>query len=101
MHGAACLFIGYARPFLINIITPKGTEFEISPNLFAQGITWFSIYTSVTMFIYLTFYFLVEAGTFYNLVLAYAQDYRQYCSVGRFYSNTAFFFSARKKRRYA
>src|ERR1043165_118923 len=28
MHAAAGLLIAYLRPFLINIITPKGTEFE-------------------------------------------------------------------------
>ncbi len=101
MHGAACLFIGYARPFLINIITPKGTEFEISPNLFAQGITWFSIYTSVTMFIYLTFYFLVEAGTFYNLFWLMLKIIGSTVVSVVFILILLFFFSARKKRRYA
>src|SRR5580704_5970719 len=47
MHAAACLLIGYLRPFLISIITPKGTEFEISPNVYAQGLTWFIVYLGV------------------------------------------------------
>src|SRR5688572_5491451 len=52
MHAAACLLIAYLRPFLINVITPKGTEFEISPNVYSQGITWFVVYLGITMFIY-------------------------------------------------
>src|SRR3954462_4704010 len=69
MHAAAGLLIAYLRPFLINIITPKGTEFEIRPNVYAQGITWFVVYLGITMFIYLTFYFLIEAATFLNFFL--------------------------------
>src|SRR5687767_14536419 len=37
MHAAAGLLTGYLRPFLINVITPKGTEFETAPNIYAQG----------------------------------------------------------------
>lgn len=101
MHAAACLFIGYARPFLINIITPKGTEFEISPNLFAQGITWFSIYISVTMFIYLSFYFVVEAATFYNFFWLLLKIIGSTVVSVLFILVLLYFFSARKKRRYA
>ncbi len=101
MHAAACLFIGYARPFLINIITPKGTEFEISPNLFAQGITWFSIYISVTMFIYLSFYFVVEAATFYNFFWLLLKIITSTVISVLFILILLYFFSARKKRRYA
>src|SRR5690606_20723747 len=44
MHGAAAVLLGYLRPSLISIITPKGTEFEISPNIFLQGLSWFLLY---------------------------------------------------------
>ncbi len=101
MHAAACLFVGYARPFLINIITPKGTEFEVSPNLFAQGIAWFSIYTTVTMLIYLTFYFVVEAGTFYNFFWLLLKIAGSTVVSVIFILILLYFFSARKKRRYA
>ena len=46
MHAAVCLALGFFRPSLINLITPKGTDFEISPNVYAQGVTWFIIYLS-------------------------------------------------------
>src|ERR1700744_6080018 len=48
MHAAACLLIGYLRPFLIGIITPTGTEFETSPNVYSQGVAWFTIYLGAT-----------------------------------------------------
>ena len=74
MHAAACLLIAYLRPFLINVITPKGTEFEISPNVYAQGVTWFIVYLGATMFVHLTFYFLLEAATFLNFFLLLVTD---------------------------
>jgi rod shape-determining protein MreD len=100
MHAAACLFVGYARPFLINIITPKGTEFEVSPHLFAQGVTWFFIYTTVTMFIYLSFYFLVEAGTFYNLFWLILKILSSTLVSVLFILILLYFFSSKKKRKY-
>jgi rod shape-determining protein MreD len=69
MHAAACLLIGYLRPFLISIITPKGTEFEISPNVYSQGLTWFVVYLGVATTVYLGFYFLIEEATFRNIFL--------------------------------
>jgi rod shape-determining protein MreD len=94
MHAAACLLIGYFRPFLINIITPKGTEFEISPNVYAQGVTWFIVYLGISMFSYLTFYFLVEAATFLNFFLLLAKIFLSVIV------SVIFMLSNRKKRRF-
>jgi len=101
MHAAACLLIAYLRPFLINVITPKGTEFEISPNVYAQGITWFVVYLGFTMFIYLTFYFLVEAATFLNFFLLLVKIFLSVLVSVTFMLIFLFLFSARKKRRFA
>jgi rod shape-determining protein MreD len=68
MNAAATLLIAYLRPFLINIITPRGSEFEQTPNIFSQGLTWFLIYVSILVFIHHFFYLLIESGTFYNLL---------------------------------
>lgn len=68
-NAAASLLVAYFRPFLINLITPKGTEFEQSPNIFSQGFTWFLIYLSISVFIHHAFYLLIESGSFYNLFL--------------------------------
>jgi rod shape-determining protein MreD len=101
MHAAACLLVGYLRPFLINVITPKGTEFEISPNIHSQGLPWFIIYTGLTMLIYLTFYFMVEAATFYNFFFLLVKIILSTCVSVMFMIVFLFLFSARKKRRFA
>lgn len=100
MHAAACLLIGYFRPFLINIITPKGTEFEISPNVYAQGIAWFVVYLGISIFSYLTFYFLVEAATFLNFFLLLLKIIFSTILSVIFMLIFLFLFSNRKKRRY-
>ena len=101
MHAAACLLVAYLRPFLINVITPKGTEFEISPNVYAQGITWFVVYLGFTMFIYLTFYFLVEAATFLNFFLLLIKIFLSVLVSVTFMLIFLFLFSSKKKRRFA
>lgn len=100
MHAAACLALGYMRPFLINIITPKGTEFEISPNIHAQGLPWFIIYLGVSMFLYLTFFFIVEAASFYNFALLLVKIVLSTITSVTFMVVFLYLFSSRKKRRF-
>lgn len=101
MHAAAGLMLGYLRPFLINAITPKGTEFEISPNVYAQGITWFLFYLGISMFLYLFFYFVVEAATFLNFFYLVVKIILSTAASVMFMMIFLFLFSARKKRRFA
>ena len=101
MHAAACLAVGYMRPFLISVITPKGTEFEISPNIHSQGLPWFMFYTGLTMFIYLTLYFIVEAATFFNFFLLFVKIIMSTVVSVLFMIVFQYLFSARKKRRFA
>lgn len=100
MHTATCLLIAYLRPFLINVITPKGTEFEISPNVYSQGITWFVVYLGISMLIYLTFYFLVEAATFLNFFLLLIKIALSTLVSVIFMLIFLFLFSSKKKRRF-
>ena len=67
MHAACCLLIAYLRPFLITIITPKGTEFEISPNIHSQGLVWFLTYVPFSVAVYMAYYLLLESFTFYHI----------------------------------
>jgi rod shape-determining protein MreD len=101
MHAAAGLFIGYFRPFLINIITPKGTEFEVSPNVYSQGVTWFIVYLGISIFTYLLFYFLVEAASFLNFFLLLTKTFLSTLLSLIFMLIFLFLFSNRKKRRFA
>ena len=100
MHAAACLLIGYLRPFLISIITPKGTEFEISPNIYAQGLTWFIVYLGVATTIYLGFYFLVEAATFFNFFFLLLKIILSVIFSLMFMLIFLYLFSSRTKRRF-
>jgi rod shape-determining protein MreD len=100
MHAAACLLIGYLRPFLISIITPKGTEFEISPNIYAQGLTWFIVYMGVATTIYLGFYFLVEAATFFNFFFLLLKIILSVIFSVIFMLIFLYLFSSRAKRRF-
>ena len=100
MHAATCLLIGYLRPFLITIITPKGTEFEISPNVYAQGPTWFVIYLGIATFIYHTFYFLIEDATFFNLFLLFVKIIFSTIVSVTFMFFFLYLFSSRKNRRF-
>ncbi len=101
MHAAAGLLIAYLRPFLINIITPKGTEFEVSPNVYSQGITWFLVYLGITMLLYLGFYFVIEAATFFNFFLLLVKILVSALVSVVFMLIFLFLFSSRKKRRFA
>lgn len=100
MHAATCLLIGYARPFLINIITPKGTEFEISPNVYAQGLSWFVVYLGITMLVYLSVYFFIEAATFLNFFYMLLKILLSTLVSVSFMLIFLFLFSSKKKRRF-
>lgn len=100
MHAATCLLIGYARPFLINIITPKGTEFEISPNVYAQGLSWFFVYLGITMLVYLSVYFFIEAATFLNFFYMLLKILLSTLASVLFMLIFLFLFSSKKKRRF-
>ncbi len=100
MHAATCLLIGSARPFLINIITPKGTEFEISPNVYAQGLSWFVVYLGITMLVYLSVYFFIEAASFLNFFYMMLKILLSTLVSVLFMLIFLFLFSSKKKRRF-
>ena len=101
MHAASCLLIGYLRPYLINAITPKGTDFEISPQVYAQGVSWFVFYLTIAMSIYLTFYFMIEAATFLNFFWLLLKIILSLFVSVIFMLIFLYVFSAKKKRRFA
>jgi len=101
MHAAACVLIAYLRPALIKVITPKGAEFEVEPNINLQGTTWFLIYCSVATFIHHTCYFLIEGGTFYNPFIALLRIILSTAFSVLFMMIFLFLFTSSKKRRLA
>ena len=61
IHAAATVFLAFVRPYLINVITPKGGyETEDRPSVRGQGFSWFLLYTLLLVFLHHFFYFFLE-----------------------------------------
>ncbi len=101
MHAAACTLIAYFRPVLISIITPKGAEFEVEPNITVQGASWFLIYCGIATLIHHTAYFLIESWTFYNLFIALLRIIMSTAFSVLFMMIFLFLLTSSKKRRLA
>jgi rod shape-determining protein MreD len=101
MHAAACVLLAYSRPLLIRLITPKGAEFEVEPNIYLQGVTWFLIYAGLGVLIHHTCYFFIESGTFYNFFIALFRILISSFFSVLFMMIFLFLFTSTKKRRLA
>lgn len=74
LHAAACVLIAYARPFVINILTPKDTnEFNYrEPSPKAMGWTPYGIYVLVLTLLhhsYLVFLEWLSFGSFWDFII--------------------------------
>ncbi|MBC9931141.1 rod shape-determining protein MreD [Chitinophaga qingshengii] len=68
IHAAACVFIAYLRPFIINILSPQG-GFETTqktPSMTSMGVTQFLIYAAVLVFLHHIVFFILEVFGFGN-----------------------------------
>lgn len=101
MHAASCVLLAYLRPFLITIITPKGTEFELEPNIYLQGTTWFLIYCGLATLLHHLFYFILENGSFSNLFITLMRVVVSTLFSVLFMILFMFLFTSMKKRRLA
>lgn len=74
MHAAACVFIAYLRPFIINILSPQG-GFETTqktPSMTSMGVSQFLTYIAILVFLHNLLYFPLEVfnlGNFFYLLL--------------------------------
>lgn len=100
LHAAASVWMAFLRPFLLNLLTPKGSlDATMTPNIHSPGLIWFITYLGLHAIIYLSFYFLLEVFSFQNfhhtllkIVLS------TIVSVG-FMTLLAFLFSAGRRRK--
>ncbi|HEY9364947.1 MAG TPA: rod shape-determining protein MreD [Chitinophagaceae bacterium] len=74
LHAAACVLIAYARPFVINILTPKDTsEFNYrEPSPKSMGWTPYLVYAFILTFLhhfYLTFLEWLQFGSFLDFLI--------------------------------
>lgn len=61
MHAAACVFIAYARPWLIKRYTPiTGYENVNAPSLSELGVVWFALFTLTVIFIHHSIYYFLQ-----------------------------------------
>jgi cell shape-determining protein MreD len=77
LHAAACVLIAYARPFVINILTPKDTaEFNYrEPSPRAMGWAPYTVYIFVLTLmhhIYLTLLEWLQFGSFLDFLIKVA-----------------------------
>jgi hypothetical protein len=74
MQAAACVFIAYLRPFLINILIPQqGVEFNYrEPSVTSLGLIPYATYVALLTLLHHFVLFLIQAfqfGNFWYLIL--------------------------------
>ncbi len=70
LHAAACVLIGYLRPFLINLLMPQqGVEFNYrEPSVASLGFTQYITYVSVLTLFHHGLLFTIQAFQFGNIL---------------------------------
>jgi hypothetical protein len=70
LHAAACVLIGYIRPFLINLLMPQqGVEFNYrEPSVSSLGFSQYATYVSLLTLFHHSWLFLIQSFQFGNLL---------------------------------
>lgn len=65
MHAAACVFMGFVRPTVLKIFSPReGYEFGMQPTIQYLGVPWFLSYTTILIFFHHFILFFSEVFRF-------------------------------------
>jgi hypothetical protein len=65
LHASASVLIAFFRPFILGILTPKGSyEATQNPNINYPGLSWFVGYLLLNTFIYCLYFFMLEIFSF-------------------------------------
>ena len=65
MHAAACVFMGFCRPFAILYIAPRGGyDFGALPSIRDLGFRWYIAYAGILVFLHHLILFFVEVFRF-------------------------------------
>lgn len=68
MHAAACVLIAYLRPFVINVLAPKGFEVpKVTPSVITMGWIPFLIYAAILVFLHHLVFFTLEVFDFHHI----------------------------------
>lgn len=70
LHAAACVLIGYIRPFLINLLLPQqGVDFNYrEPSVSSLGFSQYATYVALLTLFHHTWLFLIQSFQFGNLL---------------------------------
>jgi rod shape-determining protein MreD len=69
MHASACLFIGFIRPYFLNLIAPReGYETTLRLNMQGMGASTFLVYALVLVLIHHLVLFFIESFSFLNFL---------------------------------
>ena len=66
MHASATTFIAFARPYIIDVISPREMDKSDYPGLSQYGFRWFLYYSAILIFLHHVFFFYVEVFSFIN-----------------------------------
>ena len=65
MLASACVFLGFIRPYLLNVLAPRdGYELNVPPTAGALGWVWFLQYATIGVLLHHSFLFFVEVFRF-------------------------------------
>ncbi len=67
MNASASVFMGYLRPYILQLLAPRdGYEIGMFPNVACYGFSWFFRYASILVLAHHTFLFFIEVFSFAN-----------------------------------
>ena len=67
LHASAAVFLAYARPELMKIISPKeGYDFLLKPTIKDMGFKWYGLITFVLFTIHHLWFFIFESFNLYD-----------------------------------
>ncbi len=65
IHTAACVLLGFMRPYVMNFLTPRGGYDEGAVlTVFSMGFRWLATYATILVFIHHLALFMIEAWEF-------------------------------------
>lgn len=65
VHAAAAVLLGYLRPWVLRLLTPRdGYEAQDSVNIHQMGWQWFGLYLGLLVTIHHFVFFFLELGSF-------------------------------------
>lgn len=75
MHAAACTLMGFVRPLILLIITPRGGyEHQPVPNLKNMGIQWFFTYSLILVLVHHLLLFQLEVFRLNEFLITFTRS---------------------------